>query len=256
MGANPSADARDGFAGLIEGWDSGFAPLPGGARAGPAGLVRLRRRHAAGRLPGPPQADDGHVLHAALAGRGQEPGRRGDRLPGPAREASPTRRRRGSSRWRSARTPSSTATWSWSARAREAGWPPRCSPRPALTSWWSRRAATSARRTSTAPSSTATCGSTSAAAVCPRPTRAWGCSPASASAAARRSTTPGASARRTTFARTGGTASGSTTGWGRTSTTASTRSGSASTSTPRTACPRCATSASARASPSSAGIPR
>jgi long-chain-alcohol oxidase len=28
MGANPSADARDGFAGLIEGWDSGFASLP------------------------------------------------------------------------------------------------------------------------------------------------------------------------------------------------------------------------------------
>ena len=28
MGANPSADVRDGFAGLIEGWDSGFASLP------------------------------------------------------------------------------------------------------------------------------------------------------------------------------------------------------------------------------------
>ena len=28
MGANPSADVRDGFAGLIEGWDSGFALLP------------------------------------------------------------------------------------------------------------------------------------------------------------------------------------------------------------------------------------
>ena len=28
MGANPSADVRDGFAGLIEGWDSGFAELP------------------------------------------------------------------------------------------------------------------------------------------------------------------------------------------------------------------------------------
>ncbi len=28
MGSNPSADARDGFAGLIEGWDSGFAALP------------------------------------------------------------------------------------------------------------------------------------------------------------------------------------------------------------------------------------
>jgi long-chain-alcohol oxidase len=27
MGANPSADVRDGFAGLIEGWDSGFAGL-------------------------------------------------------------------------------------------------------------------------------------------------------------------------------------------------------------------------------------
>ena len=25
MGANPSADVRDGFAGLIEGWDPGFA---------------------------------------------------------------------------------------------------------------------------------------------------------------------------------------------------------------------------------------
>ncbi len=28
MGANPSADVRDGFAGLIEGWDSEFASLP------------------------------------------------------------------------------------------------------------------------------------------------------------------------------------------------------------------------------------
>jgi long-chain-alcohol oxidase len=28
MGANPSADVRDGFAGLIEGWDAGFASLP------------------------------------------------------------------------------------------------------------------------------------------------------------------------------------------------------------------------------------
>ena len=28
MGANPSADVRDGFAGLIEEWDSGFASLP------------------------------------------------------------------------------------------------------------------------------------------------------------------------------------------------------------------------------------
>ncbi len=28
MGANPSADVRDGFAGLIEGWDQGFASLP------------------------------------------------------------------------------------------------------------------------------------------------------------------------------------------------------------------------------------
>ena len=28
MGANPSADVRDGFAGLIEDWDSGFAELP------------------------------------------------------------------------------------------------------------------------------------------------------------------------------------------------------------------------------------
>ncbi len=28
MGGNPSAEVRDGFAGLIEGWDSGFASLP------------------------------------------------------------------------------------------------------------------------------------------------------------------------------------------------------------------------------------
>ena len=50
--------------------------------------------------------------------------------------------------------------------------------------------------------------------------------------------------------------SGSTTGPGRTSTTASTPSGTGSTSTPRTACPRSATSGSGRGSRSSAGTPR
>ncbi len=32
MGANPSANVRDGFAGLIEGWDPAFASLPPGER--------------------------------------------------------------------------------------------------------------------------------------------------------------------------------------------------------------------------------
>ena len=255
MGANPSADVRDGFAGLIEGWDSGFASLPREERERAlldwcdsddlmqrAAFQALRKLTMVMYYTVPWQGEGKNPIDEAIG----YPGPHGKLADAPKKTIEPLAITEDTELDCDVVVVGSGAGGGVAAAVLaqagldvvvvEAG------------GYFSEEDFDGAE--------TDTCGSTSAAAVCPRPTRAWACSPASASAGAPRSTTPGASARRTTFAMTGGIALGSRTGWGRISTTASTRSGIASTSTPRTACPHSATSASARASPSSAGTPR
>ena len=86
MGGNPSEDVRGWFAGLIEGWDPAFAA--GSQAERERGLLAwcdsadVMQRAAFQALR---KLTSAFLLLAPLAGRGPEPGRRGARLPRPAR---------------------------------------------------------------------------------------------------------------------------------------------------------------------------
>ena len=170
VGSSPSKAERDGFAGLLDAWDtqlggsaeSPFSSLSQAERE--RTLLALgglaRRCRCARRLPGAPQGHPAELLlPSAPAARGRTRWTR--RSATRARSGRPrTRPARRSGRSRSRPTRSSMRRGASSARAPAAAPPPACSPRPASTWSWSRPAATTARRTSTAPSCPATRGST------------------------------------------------------------------------------------------------
>ena len=186
MGGNPSAEVRDGFAGLLEGWDPTFAS---GSKEDRERLLlewcdseEVMRRAAFQALRKltvilyytlPWQGEGKNPVDAAIGYPGPH-GRLKDAPPrtiGPLEIAEDTELDCDVGRGRLGRRRRHAAAGSW--------------PRQASTSSWSRPAGTSARRTSTGRSSTGSCACTSAAAASRLPTRASACSPALASVAAR-----------------------------------------------------------------------
>ena len=120
MGANPSADARDGFAGLIEGWDSGFASLPREERE-QALLAWCDSDDVMQRAAFQALRKLTMVMYYTIPWQGgQEPDRRGDRLPGPhGKPRRPQEEDRATVNRRGHRLDCDV---SWSAPAPEAGW--------------------------------------------------------------------------------------------------------------------------------------